>query len=101
MNRNMTWHRAGAQMVEFHLELDRFLHLSSSIPLTGGLRTIHCFTTNFVYFFRNFEIFSWAVQLSGGAVEGCVMSEGHAALETSRFRLGCHGRGGDGPVPGP
>lgn len=48
MNRNMAWHRAGAQVVEFHSELDRFLHLSSSNPLTGGLRTIHCFITNFV-----------------------------------------------------
>lgn len=98
MNRNMAWHRAGAQVVEFHSELDRFLHLSSSNPLTGGLRTIHFFITNKVcLLFRELR----DLQLPGGAAEGCVMREGHAALETSRFCLGCHGHGRDGPVPGP
>lgn len=67
MNRNMAWHRAGAQVVEFHSELDRFLHLSSSNPLTGGLRTIHCFITNFVcLLFREL----WDLQLGSAALWG-------------------------------
>lgn len=67
--KNMAGHRVRAQVVEFHSEVDSFLHLTSSILWTGRVRIIHYFLTvwNFVCLWFQ-EL--WDLQLGSVALQG-------------------------------